>query len=276
MRLHCALYLLQILTILRVSLIANAASSAAVTSSSSTATASAQPIPGWSYLGCYHDHEGTIRGSERLLGNATTSYTNMNLVACVRYCGVEAVGAPYVYLGVEDGHECWCGSNLNLIAGNYVATDSSCNLPCANDTTELCGGFWYINVYSALGVLTPTSQVSTAMPTVSAPKSGTPLPSASSSASSNSSGTSAGTIAAAVIAGVFGLLLIVIGVVAIFARRRKRAKANLLDPQNPVQIGQSQTYQSLSHGASKTGAGPPNTIPQLGGTPYHELPQHAA
>lgn len=49
----------------------------------------------------------------------------------------------FQYAGLEYGTECWCGNTL----GN-VKTIGICNMPCAGNTSETCGGSFSLNLYS--------------------------------------------------------------------------------------------------------------------------------
>ena len=42
------------------------------------------------------------------------------------------------------GKECWCGDS---VAEDRVTADSECNNPCPGDSSQICGGFWRINVF---------------------------------------------------------------------------------------------------------------------------------
>ena len=42
------------------------------------------------------------------------------------------------------GKECWCGDSA---PEDRVTADSECNNPCPGDPSQICGGFWRINVF---------------------------------------------------------------------------------------------------------------------------------
>ena len=214
------------------------------TASSRASSTSTAPVPtvtalnGWKYMGCYHDQEGSIRGSNRLLGNATVTFSNLQITGCQNYCSSGAVGAPYPYFGVETGTECWCGSSLNLNDINVKSDEANCDQACTGQPKQLCGGEWYINVYSASSISTRTGPQATGSVTTIPGDAGSAGSSTSSSSSStgtgngntgsgSSGGASAGTIAAAVIAGLLGLALLLVGCLWLLNRRKRKAKAEL-------------------------------------------------
>ena len=214
------------------------------TASSRASSTSTAPVPtvtalnGWKYMGCYHDQEGSIRGSNRLLGNATVTFSNLQITGCQNYCSNGAVGAPYPYFGVETGTECWCGSSLNLNDINVKSDEANCDQACTGQPKQLCGGEWYINVYSASSISTRTGPQATGSVTTIPGDAGSAGSSTSSSSSStgtgngntgsgSSGGASAGTIAAAVIAGLLGLALLLVGCLWLLNRRKRKAKAEL-------------------------------------------------
>ncbi|KAF9819399.1 hypothetical protein IEO21_02142 [Rhodonia placenta] len=51
----------------------------------------------------------------------------------------------YVYAGVEDGQQCYCGNGIDNLG---EPTDSSnCDTACAGDSSETCGASSYLNIY---------------------------------------------------------------------------------------------------------------------------------
>ena len=49
--------------------------------------------------------------------------------------------------GVEYGSQCYCGNTL----GGAAADEADCNMPCAADSTEKCGGPVRMSVYAVAG-----------------------------------------------------------------------------------------------------------------------------
>jgi hypothetical protein len=48
-------------------------------------------------------------------------------------------------MGIEYGMECYCGDTLKQTT---IATDGRCKMPCAGDSSEICGGSWGVSVYT--------------------------------------------------------------------------------------------------------------------------------
>ncbi|KIO26833.1 hypothetical protein M407DRAFT_234097, partial [Tulasnella calospora MUT 4182] len=104
----------------------------------SSATASTLPV-GWSPVGCYTD-----QNSPRTLSGASYSNTvTMTPAVCQAYC----LDKGYFYAGVEYGSQCYCGSTLNP-PGKLLATPAtSCNKPCAGNSSLMCGGTWTLTTF---------------------------------------------------------------------------------------------------------------------------------
>ena len=66
--------------------------------------------------------------------------TNQKLV-CISAC----VG--YRYAGVQYGSECWCGNELPN--RTYFRPKEQCKKQCPGAKSEICGGEWRMNIYSA-------------------------------------------------------------------------------------------------------------------------------
>ena len=45
------------------------------------------------------------------------------------------------------GNQCWCSNSLNLATGNELVASEDCNVPCAGNSAESCGGTNLIEVY---------------------------------------------------------------------------------------------------------------------------------
>ena len=52
-------------------------------------------------------------------------------------------------MGVEYSSECYCGNKINSAQGAAPVTDGRCKMPCAGDSSELCGGSYGLNLYVA-------------------------------------------------------------------------------------------------------------------------------
>lgn len=80
----------------------------------------------------------------RLLSTATVFLNNMSPTVCTVKCDSEG----YKYAALQDGHECWCGNELNNGSTAGVRTDvAQCNMPCSGDSDTMCGGYWTLTLY---------------------------------------------------------------------------------------------------------------------------------
>ncbi|KAG9044270.1 hypothetical protein FS837_008421 [Tulasnella sp. UAMH 9824] len=135
---------------------ASSSSTSTTTSTSASSTASSAPVPsGWTNLGCYVDQTArTLTGASKL------NWSVMTPALCAANC------AGYTYFGTENGNECYCG---NALTSNVPRAVSECNVNCAGDASQKCGGGWRLTLYqtssttvSATGTTSSTSASSTA------------------------------------------------------------------------------------------------------------------
>lgn len=84
--------------------------------------------------GCYADKVGRILG-----GTLHTSERFMTPNLCAGLC----TGSRH--FGLEDSTQCFCG---DVITSTNIPPGSGCNYTCSGDPTKLCGGFWFLNLYS--------------------------------------------------------------------------------------------------------------------------------
>ncbi|KAI0175889.1 hypothetical protein GGR52DRAFT_334817 [Hypoxylon sp. FL1284] len=129
------------------------------------AAAPSQPstIANYNWYGCQ-----TEATNIRALSLFTYADDAMTLDSCQTFCS----GKGTTYFGVEYARECYCGDKLET--GSAEAPASDCNMACAGEASEYCGGSDRLSVYVKNGtdIVTTTSATSTAGPTSSSP--GTP------------------------------------------------------------------------------------------------------
>jgi hypothetical protein len=103
------------------------------------------------YVGCLVDAASRTLPIKMLLLQSIT------VEACHSACSA----ASHPYSGVEAGSECWCGDTLNSNIPIYSGSNENkmCNVACYGDSTQVCGGYWALNVYL-------DSSVTTTVPTV--------------------------------------------------------------------------------------------------------------
>ncbi|OIW32843.1 WSC-domain-containing protein, partial [Coniochaeta ligniaria NRRL 30616] len=119
------------------------------------ATTANPPLPWtgdatYTSLGCYTE----ATSGRALTGNSTSNSTNMTASVCKAFC------YGYKYFGVEYGQECYCGNTIN--AGAVLTNSSRCNMNCASNQWELCGGRSALNMFQ----MNATLYKAPAVPTV--------------------------------------------------------------------------------------------------------------
>ncbi|KAJ9144046.1 WSC-domain-containing protein [Pleurostoma richardsiae] len=100
-------------------------------------------VDGFVSLGCY-----TEATSGRALKNLVST-DNETVASCIEAC------SQYSYVGLEYGGECWCANTFGT--GSTLTNATDCNMPCNDNSTELCGGSDRLNVYAKNGTLTDPS-----------------------------------------------------------------------------------------------------------------------
>ncbi|KAJ9633336.1 hypothetical protein H2204_007053 [Knufia peltigerae] len=92
-------------------------------------------VGNFSYVSCY-----TEATAGRALSSVALADNSFTIQTCASNC------TQYRYFGVEYGRECYCGNSL--AAGSVPATDGRCNMPCAGNSTLLCGGPGGLTLYN--------------------------------------------------------------------------------------------------------------------------------
>ncbi|CAM9418052.1 unnamed protein product, partial [Choristocarpus tenellus] len=92
-------------------------------------------IPGAEFVGCFTDSVD----NRRMTLDDTTSMAMTNEV-CFTTCS--ALGASY--FGTQYGEECFCGGASTSLDG----VSNACSFACSGDSSQLCGGFEALSVYS--------------------------------------------------------------------------------------------------------------------------------
>lgn len=82
-------------------------------------------------LGCYEDYSTRVLPFRANAGTVTRG-------SCISACAT----ANYKFAGVQNGGECWCGNNQPTVKKD------GCNVACAGDKSETCGGVWRLDVFS--------------------------------------------------------------------------------------------------------------------------------
>ncbi|CEL08179.1 WSC domain-containing protein [Aspergillus pseudodeflectus] len=95
----------------------------------------------WTDLGCYTDNTNARTLNTSILVSGNT----------VPKCQAACSGAGFTLAGVEYGSQCFCGTAI-LNGGVPITTGGTCNIPCAGDSAQICGGSDALNLYSLIPV----------------------------------------------------------------------------------------------------------------------------
>ncbi|KAI8616365.1 WSC domain-containing protein [Chytriomyces sp. MP71] len=85
-------------------------------------------------VGCYLD------SSNRAMPYAVT--LPVQAVASVEVCLSQCMASGFKYAGLENGNECYCSNSVPSTAA------SNCNMACAGNSKQLCGGAWALSVHT--------------------------------------------------------------------------------------------------------------------------------
>ncbi|KAI8943290.1 hypothetical protein NX059_001310 [Plenodomus lindquistii] len=99
---------------------------------------------GWAYVGCGTDDVGNRAFSNP---NAWTYSSNMSVETCIAHC-TDTVSSPqFTYAALENGNECFCGTELRDENAPVPGIMGSCTSRCAGDQSQVCGGAGAMSVY---------------------------------------------------------------------------------------------------------------------------------
>ncbi|CAE6457661.1 unnamed protein product [Rhizoctonia solani] len=93
---------------------------------------------GWEAQGCVTDADAP----NRVLSDHHTD-ASMTTASCIQSCAANG----YKLAGTQFSKECWCGNTLNT-AGGAGQSSGGCDMPCAGDTSQVCGGNYHMNVFA--------------------------------------------------------------------------------------------------------------------------------
>ncbi|KAF2220841.1 hypothetical protein BDZ85DRAFT_202453 [Elsinoe ampelina] len=97
---------------------------------------------GWAYQGCAPDNTGT-----RTLTGYSNVYNTDQGTTSVDTCIAKCKG--FQYMGLEYGKQCFCGNSLPSDRVPSSTTYGQCNMPCAGNSTQICGGGSQLSLYKA-------------------------------------------------------------------------------------------------------------------------------
>jgi WSC domain len=93
----------------------------------------------WQYKGCYNETDSIHPLQFKILPSLTEDTNNEN-------CQSACLAAGYLMSGTADAYNCWCDNTLNAKSNKLL--ESYCNVPCNTVTSETCGGYYAVSVYS--------------------------------------------------------------------------------------------------------------------------------
>ncbi|KAL5320122.1 hypothetical protein ACEPPN_013184 [Leptodophora sp. 'Broadleaf-Isolate-01'] len=130
------------------------------TSSSTSTTKSAAPTstvkPLWTLLGCWLDAaQPTLE--------FRTNITGGDSVMTVEKCQTACYQTGLLIAGLEATSQCWCSSYI----ANEATNSTECNLPCAGNSAQICGGQNRLSLYKGKLPVTITSRTTTSTSTTS-------------------------------------------------------------------------------------------------------------
>ncbi|KAI1401605.1 hypothetical protein F4819DRAFT_316922 [Hypoxylon fuscum] len=115
-------------------------------------------------LGCYSQPDDNSRGGHPFgQGEDYTapavSPDELTIDACLDGCASlrlrNDASNDYIYAGLKNGRECFCGSRL--VPGAHEISADECKTPCTGDTTLSCGGANAIAIYDLAAATEPNS-----------------------------------------------------------------------------------------------------------------------
>ncbi|KAK1231928.1 hypothetical protein PQX77_004947 [Marasmius sp. AFHP31] len=95
------------------------------------------PSP-WKYTACYVDN-----AHGRIFETVIPASATNTVQSCISACSSK----NFTVAGMEYGQECYCGNRL--VNGAVTAPEAQCNMGCAGNSTQACGGPARVSVYSA-------------------------------------------------------------------------------------------------------------------------------
>ncbi|TVY57060.1 putative fungistatic metabolite [Lachnellula suecica] len=118
------------------------------TSSAAAATSSATIYPDtskWQYVGCQNETTllNNTNGLRALNGGTSETLNTMTVDICLNYCA----SSGNTYAGLEYTNECFCAQRLSALSTKLP--ESSCNLACTGNSSQICGGSLALTVYTA-------------------------------------------------------------------------------------------------------------------------------
>ncbi|KAH7383554.1 hypothetical protein BKA64DRAFT_760328 [Cadophora sp. MPI-SDFR-AT-0126] len=131
--------------------------STTTTKTSTTApTATAKPSPSsWSSIGCWPVGESDFP----TLDYSASTISDISPSKCGSAC-YSVKDTNYVFAGISSGSQCLCGDFVRNDMTDEI--NKKCNITCAGNTNQTCGGTGFISIYQAVfGELNETTTTTT-------------------------------------------------------------------------------------------------------------------
>lgn len=109
-------------------------------------------VGNWSLLGCYND------SATRALPYGIGVTGSVTVESCTTAC----YNAGYPYAGMEYADECYCGLTIENNSG--PTPDAGCDMTCAGNSSEYCGGSYQLSMYNYTQAITTTPIANAANP----------------------------------------------------------------------------------------------------------------
>ena len=132
------------------SLSATSKSSTHTTSTTSKTTllpAAGQTIGSYAYLGCANQTSPLA-----LIGMSKTDSKKLTTEICQKYC----LENNYGLAATQNGDTCYCGNGLQSYS---TVGQKSCNVPCAGNNAEVCGGAKSLSIWNSTSATIPPTAV---------------------------------------------------------------------------------------------------------------------
>ncbi|CAK5270562.1 unnamed protein product [Mycena citricolor] len=122
-------------------------------------------VGNWTSLGCWSDNVDNVRS----LPNGIAVPGNFTLETCSSAC----FAAGYPFSGAEYAAQCYCGTSIYVNASKI--STASCNMLCAGDGQQFCGGPNALSMYNYTGIDRPTGPIGGGGGGGAPPQTGTPV-----------------------------------------------------------------------------------------------------
>ncbi|KAK6435340.1 hypothetical protein LTR95_008475 [Oleoguttula sp. CCFEE 5521] len=89
------------------------------------------------YAGCFTDNSNSRSFPIQISDNSSTT---------IEFCTAACASQGYSVAGMEYSSQCWCSNAMTYQAQRVI--EGSCNMGCAGNSTEMCGGISRLSVFS--------------------------------------------------------------------------------------------------------------------------------